>query len=194
MHPIVPIAVLFIVALRSSQQSPDDIYAFCGNCFCIHGENDCPTGDEIPSFEFSAELLDFMLSIKLDNPMSLSCNPYKDKICDTSPPQVLKDLGDTAKCGVVYDSLGVSDDLCPTRYKLVTFDSMEALLKAEATLTHHGACGVCSTLQDLAVYIEKVDLVSDGTKCSVRGILNEMDGIKCFMETGFTEVGKRVSV
>jgi hypothetical protein len=47
---------------------------------------------------------------------------------------------------------------------------------------------VCSTLQDLAAYMERPTIDDISVKCGARAILNVTDGIVCFMENvGFTE-------
>ena len=43
-------------------------------------------------------------------------------------------------------------------------------------VTHEGACGVCSTLQDLAVYLETPDLASVGIQCGIQGIISVENG------------------
>mmetsp|Transcript_31468 Transcript_31468/g.63983 ORF Transcript_31468/g.63983 Transcript_31468/m.63983 type:complete len:86 (+) Transcript_31468:149-406(+) len=58
----------------------------------------------------------------------------------------------------------------------------------DAQQTHWGACGPCSTSQDLTVYMENPDLTAKGQECGVRGLLDPTDGINCFMEAGYTRV------
>jgi hypothetical protein len=43
-------------------------------------------------------------------------------------------------------------------------------------VTHEGVCGVCSTLQDLAVYLETPDLASVGIECGLQGVTNIENG------------------
>jgi hypothetical protein len=75
----------------------------------------------------------------------------------------------------------------------MTYASTEEIEADGAILTHHGACGVCSTTQDLAVYIEYVDLVEKGTECSIRGILDFDDGVLCYEEVGYTKVSADIT-
>jgi len=178
--------------MMNSTMIDEQPYAFCGSCHCIVSGNDetCPTGeDQVPQMEFSDELVGFLQSLELTNPYELSCNPYEDEACDTFPPQSnLTALGDAAACGIVYEMEGLSDDQCPTRYSLESYPSVAELEAEGSVLTHHGACGVCSSTQDLAVYIEYPDLVTKGTECSLRGILDFDDGVACYQEVGYTEV------
>jgi hypothetical protein len=71
--------------------------------------------------------------------------------------------------------------------RLKTVASREEAEKNLQIITHLGACGTCSTLQDLAVYIETPDLASVGIACGFRGLSNFTDGVVCYMENGFTE-------
>jgi hypothetical protein len=52
-------------------------------------------------------------------------------------------------------------------YRLSTFANPAAAHTAGAAITHFGACGTCSTLQDLAVYIEKPDLTAPVRSCAI---------------------------
>jgi len=179
--------LLLAVCLAPAAEGQD--YAYCGDCHCITGDEEtCPT--EAPPTEFRADYVAFLQSLEVTNPFELSCDPYQDDdTCETTPPQSnLTALGDAAACGVIYEMEGLSDDQCPTRYSLVSYASVDDLEAEGAVLTHHGACGVCSSTQDLAVYIEYPDLVTKGTECSIRGILDFDDGVACYQEVGYTEV------
>lgn len=60
-------------------------------------------------------------------------------------------------------------------------------------VTHAGPCGVCSSLQDLATYMEQgARLRMSATMCGFRGRFSERDGMACFQELGFTEACARV--
>jgi hypothetical protein len=147
---------------------PEPQFACCGDCHCITGVgNSCP--EQVPMMNISKDTLQQLKSLTLLNPMNLTCNPYDTQYtgipCETTPPQIYTELGDGAVCGVVYetDSTITTPDqgLCPTRYRLETFPTLQALQEIpNAVLTHWGSCGVCSTTQDLAVYIENTDLTT----------------------------------
>lgn len=51
-------------------------------------------------------------------------------------------------------------------YELRDFDSPEQAADAEYIVTHHGRCGSCSSLQDLAVYLEMTDLTTPARQCA----------------------------
>lgn len=124
------------------------------------------------------------------NPYKMVCNPYKDTngTSCTDPPQDPDqiELWETAVCGIKYNMDTLDQDNCPTEYTLTTYDSKDLMLKAGAEMTHWGACGACSTTQDLAVYVEYPDLTAKGQECGVRGLVNTTDGIECFEEVGYT--------
>lgn len=50
------------------------------------------------------------------------------------------------------------------------------------------ACGACSTTQDLATYLDHVDLTELGTKCVAEGLLSFERGVECFTSHGLTRV------
>jgi len=175
--------VLFSSVVNKSEAT-DDNYAYCGTCECIVTDGDsCPS--DVPPKEFTPEYEEFLKSLEVLNPYELYCNPYQDDDCETTPPQPsdLMALGDTAACGLVYEI----DNNCPTKYNLVSYASVDELESDGAVLTHHGACGVCSTTQDLAVYIEYPNLVDKGVECSIRSLANFTLGVQCYVEVGYTE-------
>ena len=51
-------------------------------------------------------------------------------------------------------------------YKLKSFPTRKAAENAKYMITHHGKCGMCSTLEDLAVYLAKPNLTAPARKCS----------------------------
>ena len=68
-----------------------------------------------------------------------------------------------------------------THYRLATFASAAEAGEQGYRVTHTGACGACSTLQDLAVYLERPDLTSPVRKCGMTpGTLG------CLEALGFT--------
>ena len=70
--------------------------------------------------------------------------------------------GDTRICGLRFL------DAARDSYRLDTFADLPALARAsEHRLTHHGACGTCSSLQDLAVYA-RFDLTRMAADCARR--------------------------
>ncbi len=72
-----------------------------------------------------------------------------------------------------------------TRYRLATFPGEAEARAAGFSVTHLGACGTCSTLQDLAVYLERRDLTTPVRRC---GVLHatEAGTVACLERLGFS--------
>lgn len=85
-------------------------------------------------------------------------------------------------CGVVFDE---GD---PGAYRLETFGDADAANEAGATVTHTGACGLCSSLANLAVYIENNDLAGPVRRCGLESTLGgAKKNIECLKKIGFDE-------
>ena len=109
----------------------------------------------------------------------LDCNPYADEACVTMPEQTMVGM-DEVVCGYKYEG---SD--CGT-YKMVTYGTWDEATADGAIVSHTGACGLCSTAQDLAVYMAIPDMTSAGKKCATKGLIHESWGKKCYEELGYT--------
>lgn len=84
-------------------------------------------------------------------------------------------------------------DAAVKTYRTQTFGSLDALAAAGATLTHEGACGMCSSLEDLAVYIDSPDLTGPVRQCGLLGFREgEEANIACLLDLGFTEPCARI--
>lgn len=89
-------------------------------------------------------------------------------------------------CYVVYPN--ASDR---SKYELKNLDADSANeYEGRAFLTHTGACGVCSTLDDLAVYIDTPDLTNPVRKCALQ--LFEPLIMNCLKQIGFTHECSRI--
>lgn len=152
--------VLFFILLGSSVAAGED-YPQCGSCWCIpenNGTSPCPLWQPQTSFP----VLD-IARYRQQRPSfiyKLDCNPYNDEDCFTEPAQQMLDEDDTV-CAFVYSSSISSEefaaaDICAAaEYEMVTFPSHKEALQSGAVVTHSGACGLCSTTQDLALYLSK---------------------------------------
>jgi hypothetical protein len=80
-------------------------------------------------------------------------------------------------CGVQFEPDQV-------HYRLSTFANTMAARTAGFAVTHFGACGTCSTLQDLAVYLEKPDLTSPVRKCAMKW--HASASLRCLEDLGFS--------
>mmetsp|Transcript_2667 Transcript_2667/g.3098 ORF Transcript_2667/g.3098 Transcript_2667/m.3098 type:complete len:323 (-) Transcript_2667:1958-2926(-) len=130
------------------------------------------------STDHSQEEVDAMIDTKLTNLdevmqavgfPDMRENPYPKR--DWYDTQINRDT----RCWVVFES----DD--HVNYRLVSSDEQPP---GDSYLTHYGQCGVCSTLQDLAVYISNKDLTNPVRSCTTKLI----GGLqrKCLRKLGFT--------
>jgi hypothetical protein len=132
---------------------------------------DCPCTGHVPTTFTDAEVEALKDRVLLNPPAPLPDDPYQT-------PELYPDQADRF-CGVVPGD-GLS-------YTLVSYDSIAALEVAGATLTHHGACGRCSSLEDLAVYVSRGDLAGPVRGCGIGGfIANQEQSIACLRLLGFT--------
>ena len=77
-------------------------------------------------------------------------------------------------------------DLEAATYTLETHDGALSAASAGAAVTHAGACGLCSSLQNLAVYLGKPDLTEPVRLCGVEGILGSAEeNVACLEAIGF---------
>ena len=108
----------------------------------------------------------------LDPPASPESDPYVD-------PPSLPEVGPDAVCAVVPAGGGA--------YHLRDFPSTAAALADGATPTHYGACGLCSALADLAVYMERPDLTEPVRACGLANLLGGAEALlPCLEDLGFT--------
>jgi hypothetical protein len=106
----------------------------------------------------------------LDPPAALTEDPYSGM-----PPE---DPGPDAVCAVQVESGG---------YRLHGYDSTTDALADGARVTHYGTCGVCSTLQDLAVYASTPDLTEPVRACGMENLGGDVAALTtCIEGLGFT--------
>lgn len=74
-------------------------------------------------------------------------------------------------------------------YRIKTYASREAAESAGGFVTHVGNCGVCSTLQDLAVYatIDFIGPTSPGNFCKRQAATSFESGLNCYQDIGLTQ-------
>jgi hypothetical protein len=72
------------------------------------------------------------------------------------------------------------------QYTINQFGTKEEALMAEYIVTHQGPCGVCSTLQDLSVYLEK-NLTAPVRRCGMLSVLSNKLSLNCIKRLGFTD-------
>jgi hypothetical protein len=103
-----------------------------------------------------ARLLAALRSKVLIDPVALTGDPYT-MWHDGAPPRAPAET----VCGVRFEPDQV-------HYRLSTFADTAAAHAAGYAVTHFGPCGTCSTLRDLAVYLEKPDLTAPVRRCGIR--------------------------
>lgn len=180
---MVPVLVLFslwVVGIVA------DSFPTCGSCWCIPdngGLGDCPS-DWTPTTSFNSSVIKAYQSQVPSSIYTLNCNPYDDASCVTSPPQTMLNVS-TAVCAYKYPTDEDGQQSCST-YSMVTYASEAEALVDGAVLTHAGSCGLCSTAQDLSIYLIE-DFTAAGKKCASIGLFNEAKGLECYMNLGLTK-------
>lgn len=113
--------------------------------------------------------------MSLTNPPALlAADPYAETADLTPDP--------SSVCAVVLDEADAGS------YRLETFADELAAVEAGAWITHASACGQCSSLANLAVYIRRPDLTDPVRDCGLQGIVDGEDAnIACLMALGFDE-------
>jgi len=85
------------------------------------------------------------------------------------------------------------DPEVPGGYRLATYDGPGAASAAGAQVTHWDACGVCSPLKDLVVYMRHPDLTEPVRQCGLQGIvLGDEALMNCLLELGFDRPCARI--
>lgn len=110
----------------------------------------------------------------VDPPDRLLDDPYDAETPPAEQP--------SAVCAIHLDADAVG------AYELHTWPDAQTAAREGGVVTHRGACGLCSSLQDLAVYIETPDLATPVRAC---GLLAFREGpeaqMQCLLDIGFTE-------
>ena len=81
----------------------------------------------------------------------------------------------------------VVPDASPGAYRLASLADAAEAAAAGGFVTHGGGCGLCSSLEDLAVYAGNGDLTSPVRQCGLVGAVGGFDAtIECLRALGFT--------
>eukprot|EP01065_Artemidia_motanka_P028159 TRINITY_DN333_c0_g1_i1.p1 TRINITY_DN333_c0_g1~~TRINITY_DN333_c0_g1_i1.p1 ORF type:complete len:283 (+),score=88.26 TRINITY_DN333_c0_g1_i1:71-850(+) len=159
----------------------------CGDCWCVRNVS---AGEQCPTWQppkYSADTVAKFGGPSAPKPTQIwrladDCNPYKNSSCTTVPAQA----PEGGVCAVMYNKDG-----CNT-YTMKDFVSADAAAAAGYAVTHEGACGLCSTLQDLASYMTVEDMTKAGKKCAIESLISKKWGMKCFEKLGMTEECSRI--
>ncbi len=112
---------------------------------------------------------------------------------DDPPAPPVEDPWSQSPAPVAQDGVCTAIPTAPGRYRLATLPDAEAARAAGGQVTHGGACGLCSSLADLAVYAENNDLTAPGRACGLAGITGGIDAADaCFQALGFTPPCARI--
>ena len=128
--------------------------------------------------QYNSTVSDAFGAKALTTSIKLGCNPYIDDSCALSP--TFEDYGNTTVCGVIYA------DASRIKYSFLSYKDAASAHDAGAYVTHLGACGACSTLNDLAVYMNTSDLTEAARACGIKGLLDPQKDLDCLLGLGFT--------
>ncbi len=184
MRSLLPL-VLVLASCKAGGASPDAGTA-CTALFGAPNENtgldstqcrpSCPCEDFTPPTYDAAFIQSLTTAFTLSTPYPpLTSDPYAGPAPVPDPPGTV--------CGVLLQG---SPSDTPRPYTLVTYPSEAAAQAAGAKVTHFDGCGVCSTLANLAVYMNNGDLTAPVRDC---GLATTADGgdadVSCLMALGF---------
>jgi hypothetical protein len=124
--------------------------------------------------EYSVARIEALEGWQLLEPLApIDIDPY------AAPPPAPESPGTV--CGVLLEA-GTAH-----AYRLVTYVGPRAARAAKAFVTHTGACGACSTLVDLSVYISNEDLTAPVRQCGLDNFATTKDEhVACLQKLGFT--------
>ena len=134
------------------------------SCACASGEWTPPS--------YGADFIAAIEALELQNPPALlDADPYVET------PDLQPD--DAKVCAVLIEGQS---------YTLETYDDEASAAADGAWVTHRGACGQCSSLANLAVYVGSPDLTDPVRQCGLDGLVDgEQANIECLMALGFDE-------
>jgi hypothetical protein len=172
--------ILFFIFLSSCSKSIEDSCTgtFFGSPIGITGlkADKCKPFCECKDYDskiYDSISLEKLKQWKLATPFpEITKNPYGQSVPPSQP----------CVCAVVVDTLTTKV------YHLENFKDAASAEAAGAFVTHYDSCGVCSTLQDLAVYAGNLDVGADVKKCGLQNLtapINEL--VACIQELGFTK-------
>jgi len=174
--------VLQLLAVRTNGNVLSNrVVPICDSgCHCFGSEGDCPayptiTDDMLPTFR----------ELTHENPMSVRCDPFQSSTCVSS-----LEIGEACVVDLIPPTAAEAAT-CPSgySYRLRTVPSLDDAIASGQYITHTGACGACSSLEDLAIMIEYPSIPYKAQQCFFRSTaLKYIDtAITCYQEVGFTE-------
>jgi hypothetical protein len=110
------------------------------------------------------------------NPIAINKNPYSKNEREKIAAKLAKNS--QAFCGIKFYQHHKS-------YRLKTIQNKQELLASGYQITHKSACGVCSSLQDLAVYLANPNLTQPVRRCG-RWVWFPYMAKRCLKKIGFS--------
>lgn len=132
----------------------------------------CDADAFMPRVWDAVSLAALRATTQTDAPAELGADPYA---APASPPPPTGTV-----CAVLF-SAATAD-----AYTVATYGSTDDAVAAGAIVTHAGACGVCSSLQDLAVYAGTPDLTAPVRQCGLDQLGDFAGLVGCLEGLGFT--------
>lgn len=130
------------------------------SCVCEEGQSPLTLLMNSPVFNFQA----------MNEPPPLVDDPY----LSSEPPPSLQGVA----CVIELDEMNQT-------YRLETRLYSEA---SPSMITHLGPCGACSSMRDLKVYLENIDLTEPVRSCGLKGLTQgQEESVNCLRDIGFSE-------
>jgi len=133
--------------------------------------------------------------LKLQSSTGGDCFPFKDSLgvidgyLESDQDQcVYAEEDDKMVCGYVYDTFSTTCE--GRRYTIQNFAGANDAMGSNAHIVHEGACGVCSTAQDIGARMKTYGtLEAETIKCAVSYTFSKYFPalVSCFSALGFTE-------
>jgi len=106
-------------------------------CHCIPRNGKCPERPPAPGSYDSVTIL-ALRSQTATNPYDLTCDPFTEQGCKTSPEQMFINSGNTAVCGLLYSECYDTNSDGSATYSLQTYPNKQQAIKNGAVITHIG--------------------------------------------------------
>ncbi len=132
----------------------------------------CGADAFVPRAWDATSLAALRATTQLDAPAELVADPYLDPAPPPPPEGTV--------CAALFSAT------TPGAYSVATFASTADATAAGALVTHAGACGVCSSLTDLAVYAGTPDLTAPVRQCGLDQLGDFPGLVTCLEGLGFT--------
>ncbi|MEC9073199.1 MAG: hypothetical protein VX938_12485 [Myxococcota bacterium] len=159
--PVVPCEALFGLPTESTGLGPEACAPAC----------ECGAEPWTPPVYEQAWIEGLTSWTLINPPTTLDEDPYGSEV--PAP------AASGSVCAALFDVQGAT-------YTLETYPSVGSAAEAGAVVTHAGGCGLCSSLQNLVVYMGQPDLTDPVRECGIQGLLGSAEAnIACLQDIGF---------